>query len=392
MKISLTSLTWAAIGRFVVVALFFDALAPLLPAMANSNQLSTQQFQLLLGVCYIAFSLSQLASVPIIAMLGVYRPAALSCILLGIAGLTLCAANDAVLFSMAFLAMFAVNGIGANATRVALREANSDQGFKRILAWASGIVEVKQIAMPALVGIVAATFGWRWALVMLVLPVLMIGLWLSLAQRGQRTDTTAKVAQASNWRNIMMTPAFFMPTLSAASFQVSFAPAAARLPFFLSDTTGFDPVSAGLTLSCASGLVAAGMFLSGCLAPRRSSRNLIGIGIMVVFAGLSCMLAGTYFGTPYAIAGLILVQAAFGFIIIPCSADAIDATPSERVKASALFGFIQPIVGGLAVALAGRIPGTEVFISATMTFTSLCLLVFLLGCHVRMSRRFQPST
>lgn len=175
------SLMWAIMARFVAVALFFDALVPLFPSMVASYRLTDQQFQMLLGACYFAFAGAQLVSVPVISRLGLYRSVSVSCLGVGIAALCLCLADSAMLFATAFVLMFACNSIGSNATRVALRDASSEHGFKRLIAWLGSVVEIQQIAMPFLAGVMIATLGWRFALMALVAPVMVAGMWLGYA-------------------------------------------------------------------------------------------------------------------------------------------------------------------------------------------------------------------
>lgn len=363
--------------RFVVVALFFDALAPLLPYMADGNAISVQQFQTLLGACYLVFALSQLASASIIAVLGVYRAIALSSLSMSGVGLVMCLAEDAMVFSSMFLTLFACNGVGANATRVALRTASSEAGFKRLLAWITGAVEIKQMAMPVVVAAITAAFGWRWALAALVLPVLLVGGWMQLMPR--QWPAAQANAVTSGWIKIASTRTFLMPTLIAAAFEIGFSPVSARLPFILSTELALSPLMTGLVLSCSSAAVAAGLLISGYLATSRSSRSLINLGLLLLCTGLCCTVAGTQFGWHYAVSGMIVMQTACGFIVIPCAADAINTVEVDRVRASALFGFVQPVVCGLAVAFAALIPDSGTVVALLMMALSFCLMVLLLA-------------
>ena len=343
--------------RFIVVALFFDALAPLLPTMALDNDISTRQFQFLLGACYVVFALSQLASA-CIATIGAYRAIAASSLLMSIAGFFMALADDALWFSSMFFTLFACNGIGASATRVALRAASTEAGFKRLLAWVTGAVEIKQIAMPLLVGAVAAGFGWRWALVALMLPVFAVALWMQLGYR--QWHIVEHPVPTSGWCKIAASPAFFMPTLIAAAFEIGFSPVSAQLPFILSTDAGLDALMTGLLLSC-------------------SSRRLMKLGLLLMCVGLLCMLVGRYAELVYAITGMIAMQAALGFIVIPCAADAINTRHEDKAQASALFGFLQPVVCGVALALAAMMPASGVLLAIAMTLLSVCLIGLLLA-------------
>lgn len=378
MKIHSKSLMWATMARFVVVALFFDTLVPLFPSMVASYHLTDQQFQMVLGACYFAFAGAQLVSVPVISRLGLYRSVSMSCLGVGIAALCLCLADDAMLFATVFVLMFACNSIGSNATRVALRDASSEHGFKRLTAWLGSVVEIQQIAMPFLAGVMIATLGWRYALMALVAPVMAAGMWIGYARKGRETALSRNDDDASGWKKIASMPAFLIPTLLAVCFELAFMPISVRLPFVLSEEAGLEPFMMGLALSAASVAVAAGLLISGWLAPHRSSRVLVQCGAGMVAAGLACMLVGRSEDLIYAIVGMVIVQAAFGFIIIPCSADAMDACPSHRTRAAALFGFIQPVAGGAAMLATGAMEALNSSIAMVMTAVSFCLLSLLL--------------
>lgn len=384
------NLVWAAIARFVTVALFFDATAPLFPQMAASHQLSSGTFQTLLGVCYVTFAVVQLASAPVIEKIGLYRSSAFSCVYLGVASALLCSTRSPELFAAFFLSMFAVNSIGANATRVALREATSDAGYKRLFAWATGGIEIKQIVMPVIAGTIASAFGWRWALMALVVPVVIAGIWIEIADQGRQAKPDCAVSNntgLSSWKTIVMMPAFLVPTLIAAAFQIAFSPLSARLPFILANEALLEPAMVGLVLSGASGLVATGLFLCGHLVSRWPSARLLSLGVGIMAGGLLLTILSNALGISYAIGGVILVQGALGFIVVPCSGDALSASETQRVKASALFGFIQAIVAGLSVTLAGVVGLPNVGGSITLTALSLGLILTIGMIAIRRRRQ-----
>lgn len=338
----------------MAVALFFDALAPLLPLMAQSHGLSDAVFQVLLGCSFASFALAQLACVPIISAIGLYRAAGLSCLALGLCAGVVSMAPNGVVFAAAFLAMFLVNSVGSNATRVALRNAAGEMAFKRLLAWASSAVELKQIAMPFITGVIAAAIGWRWTLLAIVAPAVLAGVWIEVERAMRSDDRDARLADRSAWRRLLREPQFLRPTLAAGGFQIAFAPIAARLPFMLADQSD-AALSVGLVLSLSSAAVAAGLALTGWLAARVSSPSLIKTGMAIMALGGVVAITGSFHGLPWTITGVIVVQSAFGFVMVTASADALNVEERQRTAAAALFGFVQPVIGGVAVALTGML-------------------------------------
>ena len=92
-------------------------------------------------------------------------------------------------------------------------------------------------------------------------------------------------------------------------------------------------------------------------------------------AGFLLIATSLYLNIYYAVAGILLVQGALGFIVVPCSEDALSAFENRRATASALFGFVQSVVGGLSVAVAGGVGASNVGVSAALTIISLCLII-----------------
>ncbi len=385
------NLVWGAVARFMLVALFFDALAPLFPQIAASYDISPDQFQSIVGAAYIAFALSQLASVKVINRFGLYGTAAMSCIYLGIASVLICLFREPVVFALLFVSMFIVNSFGSNATRVALREATSDDGFRRLFAWASGAVEIKQIAMPLLAGAVAAAYGWRPALLILVTPVVLAGLFIAFASRDGSRPKSRPVVESgfSRWAAIVTMPSFLAPTLIAAAFQIAFGPLSARLPFVLGEASSLDSLTIGLVLSVASAAVALGFFVSAHLSPRISSTSMVLIGVALMIVGTATMTAGSAVGSGTTITGIVVVQSSLGFIMTACSGDALSASDRYRTSASALFGFLQPTVGGASVILAGTLPfsnaGTLIAL-CSISVTSILAVQLLIGPAARSVR------
>lgn len=96
--------------------------------------------------------------------------------------------NATHMFVLIFVSVFAVNSIGSNATRVALRQATSHRRFKRIFAWASGGVQITQMFMPFVTGVLIAFWGWRWAVIVLAIPVVIAGVWIELAGKASSPE------------------------------------------------------------------------------------------------------------------------------------------------------------------------------------------------------------
>ncbi|MBE1236042.1 MFS transporter [Phaeovibrio sulfidiphilus] len=369
----------ATVARFVVVALFFDSLAPLFPVIARDHALSDAAFQALLGACFLVFALAQLLSVPVIRRIGLHHAAGLSCLYLGAAAAVICTSGHPAVFAVLFVSLFGVNSIGSNATRVALRNVTSDEGFRRLFAWASSFVELMQTATPVLAGAIAAAFGWRWAVVALVAPVVLAGAvieWSTVRHRSPHPNPQTAGAYGG-WRTVLSRRTFLIPTLMAAALQISFAPLLARLPFLAANDLGLGPFGVGVVLCLDSVVVALGLLVCGLLAKRLATRAKALIGCAILLGGVVLMVSSLWTTPWFGVAGILLATAAFGFIYIPCASEALNGPETERVTASALFGFLQPVVAGISVGLGSLLPLSLLTGGALMTALALVLTTLL---------------
>lgn len=342
--------------------------------MADSMAIAASSFQALLGASFLLFAFGQFLSVPAISCFGLYRTAGISSLYLIVAVFILAATSSSYAFAFVFLSMFVMNSIGSNATRVALRNIAGDEGFRRTYAYATSAVEIVQIAMPLVAGLIAARYGWQTALIALVAPVTMAGvlmIWLPSAE--QNIHQTA--AFWSDWKIVLTLPSFLKPFAIAAAFQVAIGPLNVQLPFILTDIAGLSTLQAGLALSLSSVAIACGFLVAGWLAARTSSSVMLIMALLLTTAGWACMLISFTTGVYALVAGILIVQLAYGPIMVPCSGDAMNVPENLRAIASAIFGFTQPVVGGLSVLTVG-ITGVSAT-SASITVTGIAGLALL---------------
>lgn len=330
--------------------------------MAESNGFSSGAFQDIIGVCFVTFAVFQLISVPVISLIGLRRSSSLSCICIGVACILLCMTNATHMFVLIFVSVFAVNSIGSNATRVALRQATSHRRFKRIFAWASGGVQITQMFMPFVTGVLIAFWGWRWAVIVLAIPVVIAGVWIELAGKASSPDfaTDSGNMKITGWKQLATRPGFIFPVLTVAFFQVAFSPVSAKLPFLLYGEAGLSAEMVGLALSASHVMLALSCFSSGYLVSYWSSIRLAATGVVILAAGLLLMILGRFGNIYHAIIGIMLVNAAYGFIVVPFSSDAMSAFGEHRAKASGFLGFMQPVTGGCAVLMAATLGTSDI--------------------------------
>lgn len=347
------TIIWAIVARFAVVALFFDGIGPLFPNIAHAFSLTDYAFQQIIGVSFIVFAIFQLLSVYVIASLGLYRCILWSTSLLVLTVILLSVVRQPYFFAIVFIAMFAVNSIGSNATRIALRNFTSANEFKRYFAWAQMIIQGKQIIMPVIASLIATVYGWHYALLALGLPIVLVSIWLGSVDRKYVAEPSGQqlIAPLKDIRALLQTRFFVIPISLLISFHAVFAYTTTWFAFVLSHYFDFSITSIGWLLSLASAVMALGFGFAGWLSQYWSNNELLKLSIGLMLLAVSSLL---FFTEIYMwVIGVLSLELAYAFVVLPCTAWVMDMHLDYRVSASAVLGFIAPIAGGLAVLLMG---------------------------------------
>lgn len=380
-------LLWATVTRLVAVALFFDGLSPLFPLMAKSTGIDSAQFQTAIGASFVLFSIGQIISVPIISKYGTTTPTGLSCLLVSFFAVIICFSEYKYIFLPVVLLMFLANSIGSAATRVALRNFNSNLSYQRIIAFSTSLAQIKSIFIPIVIMLLAAKFGWNTALMFIVAPVFCTGIWIMMLHykaRDIRLELTSDQTK-TRWFIIKNKP-FIVTTMIAACFNIMYGPIATRLPFALNESGFFNELQVGALISTSAAIVATSLAAVGTLSGKISNRLIIYIGCGFIYTGTSLSLLSLIHGEFYfLIAGIFMIDFAFGFIVVPCSADALNVPANDRAAASAIFGSVQPLISGASIFVSN-------FMNIDVHQLSVGLSFVIASCIVLMANSKKLST
>ncbi|MEG9884670.1 MAG: hypothetical protein V6Z86_08695 [Hyphomicrobiales bacterium] len=116
----------------------------------------------------------------------------------------------------------------------------------------------------------------------------------------------------------------------------------------------------GLALSASHAMLALSCFSSGYLVSYWSSIRSAATGTIILAMGLFLMVSGRFANIHLAIIGIMLVNAAYGFIVVLFFGDAMSAFGEHRVRTSGFLGFMQPVTGGCAVLTAATLGTSDV--------------------------------
>lgn len=355
----LLSITWAMIARFAVIALFFDGLGPLLPELSISFGATDRQFQKIIALALIVFAVFQLVSAAVIAHLGLYQSIIASSLALVIATVLLCLLENAWLMIGLFIALFAINSIGASATRIALRDLTSHHQFKKIFSRANALTQVLQIFTPGIAGGLAALYGWRWAILGMVLPIAVVNVWLHMSNPSQLESFNLPRSHLTlaNARSLLQIRPVLVALLTHCLFYLCFAYTLNWLPFILAHQMTLPTEIVGSLISLFYAASAAGFMLSGYLAGRLKDKKIcaIGLTLMVTTITLLMLTQGldpmSQAATLAWLVGILLLELAYGFIVLPNTAIVMNVHPTHRPVASALLGFSAALSAGATMFL-----------------------------------------
>gem|GEM_PF-3279413 len=284
-----------------------------------------------------------------------------------------------ILFIM-FISIFLVNSVGSNATRIELRNITNNTFFRRVFANTTSFVQFGHILMPFLSGMIAYNYGWEYALLALVGPVGIVGLfYFRVAEKKYHKQNSYTMPNMDSFADTVKNREIILPLFITIFYQISFGPITARLPFLVGADVNAGSNTVGLVISISSGALALSFLASGYLSKKINDHRIITIGLVILSIGLSLICLGYLQGNHWpTVSGFIVFQASCGFITTPCLGLVMDITEKYRAIASTLFGLSQPLSGGLSVTIFGILgfDNTVTALLCGLISISLIVIVF----------------
>jgi DHA1 family bicyclomycin/chloramphenicol resistance-like MFS transporter len=358
-----------------------DLYLPALPALTEGFSAQVREAQLTLTTLLLAFGMSQLVWGPLSDRFG-RRPI----LLWGLGAYTLASVGCALAPSMALLigwrtAQGAAMGAAVMCARAIVRDLYTPESGARLMSQGlTGLGVIACLCAP-LGGLLADTFGWRYALTALaVFGAASLALVASrFHETVPRTNPQALNPRVllATWRSIVRHPTFLTySALTTASYAGLFTFLASS-PFVFIKLLGLSRTQYGLLMLSVSLAFIAGTFICRRLLPRIGVRRSLAVAAVFTLSG------GTLVGV-LALAGLHngwAIMLPFYLFMLghgvhqPCGqSGSVGPFPLSAGAASALNGFFMMLAAFIVGGWVGtRLDGTAAALTNGVWFWSVCI-------------------
>lgn len=353
-----------------------DMYLPAFPEIAAALHTSTARISLSISSYFAGMAAGQLFYGPLLDRFGRKLPlyAGLS---LFIAASLLCLGSRSVEWLIAMRFVQALGGCAAQVAAMAMvRDFFPAHETAKIISLLILILSVSPLLAPSFGGFVAVHLGWQWVFIVLsAFAVLMLAVCGWLLPQGHKPDPTVSLRLTpilGNYAIVMKEPQFITYALSGAFAFSGLLVYVASSPIIFMEVfhvsaQQFSAIFAGL----ATGFIGSNQ-VNVLLLRKFSSEQIFRATLLVECPVALLLLAGTafgWFGLPATLLLLFISLSSLG-LAYP-NAAALAMVPFDRNigSASAMLGFLQIGVSGLASASVG------IFNSHTMMPVALILAV-----------------
>jgi len=356
---------------------------PSMPAIAGYFNASPSTVQLTLVVYMWAFAFAQLFYGPLSDRIG-----RVPAMMMGF-GIYILASIWAALATSVDMLILArgVQAFGACAgpviSRAVLRDAFERERGAQLMTYVGMAMIVAPTFAPLIGGYLQATFGWQSIFVFLTLlgVVMAAWTWFGLAE----TNVHRQVMRGSPMLDmlrafpaVMRSRAFVLLTLQTGFGASALFTYTAGVPFFLIQTLGYEPDTAGMLMVIPIVFNFIGSAVAGRLTPRLGTDRMVLFGTVVLLIGTALLLVLALLRVTEAWA--VLMPAALAYFGLAnsfpnASQGAISPFARRAGTASGVNGFMTMVMAATAVFVAGQMQdGSALPMAAVMAFCSVAAL------------------
>ena len=345
---------------------------PALPAVREHFGASVAEVQATFSVSLVMFAFGILAWGPISDRYG-RRAAVIGGLVIMIAGavVSLVSRNLAWLIAGRALQAFGT-ATGIVTARAIVSDLYPVDRMVRVLASLTMVAVLGNALAPVLGGLITTSLGWRAIFAVLVLAAVAVGLavWRGLPETrppGARPPRAREMAGTA-W-NLVRMPLFAGCVLQSAVIYASFLVFISLAPYVMVAALGRSPTDFGFYYL----FIAVGYFLGNWSVKRFMSRHdlhwMVVIGVLLSAAGAVAALVFVALGLTHPLWIFVpigVLSYGQGLALPNVTATAVSLAPQHAGVASSTIGFLQQIIGAVAVQWMGHFP----------TDTALPVLVF----------------
>jgi DHA1 family bicyclomycin/chloramphenicol resistance-like MFS transporter len=249
----------------------------------------------------------------------------------------------------------------------------------RVLASLTMVAVLGNALAPVAGGLIAAAFGWRAIFAVLVLATLAVGVaaWRGLPETrspGARPPRAREMAGTA-WSLVRM-PMFAGCVLQSAVVYATFLVFISLAPYVMVAALGRPPTEFGFYYL----FIAVGYFLGNWSVRRFMSRHdlhwMVVVGVLLSAAGAVAALACAALGLTHPLWIFVpigVLSYGQGLALPSVTATAVSLAPQHAGVASSTIGFLQQIIGAVAVQWMSHFP-TDTALPVLVFCAVVCLL------------------
>jgi DHA1 family bicyclomycin/chloramphenicol resistance-like MFS transporter len=242
----------------------------------------------------------------------------------------------------------------------------------RVLASLTMVAVLGNALAPVLGGLITTSLGWRAIFAVLVLAAVAVGVavWRGLPETrppGARPPRAREMARTA--RNLLRMPLFAGCVLQSAVIYASFLVFISLAPYVMVAALGRSPTDFGVYYL----FIAVGYFLGNWSVKRFMAHHdlhwMVVVGVLLSAAGAVAALVFVALGLTHPLWIFVpigVLSYGQGLALPNVTATAVSLAPQHAGVASSTIGFLQQIIGAVAVQWMGNFP----------TDTALPVLVF----------------
>lgn len=359
--VALTSGVVATVVFLTAIApLATDMYVPAFPAVARDLLGSATEVQLTLTTFFVGMALGQLIGGPVSDQRGRRRPLLAAIVIMTVASIV-CAMTPTIGIMMAarFVQGFA-GGWAMVIGRAIIVDLTSGARLVRVLNVIAGVGGVAPIVGPLIGAAILQVSGWRvsfWVVaglgVVMAVCVLMVVPETLPPERRHGGGFAVFVSAA---REVLRERRYVGYLVVSGSAMGALFAYVATSAFVLQSMNGLSPLAYSADFAANAAAMTVAALVSARLAGRVATRKIILFGqVMSLSAGVAMLVGAIWFGTPLvlALACFLVLMAAQGLIGPNGGALASAEVPDHPGTGSAILGFVQWVVAGIAAPIAG---------------------------------------
>lgn len=343
-----------------IAPLATDMYVPAFPRVAGDLSATATQVQLTLTTFFVGMALGQLIGGPVSDQRGRRRPLIAALVLMTLASVGCALAPSTGVMMVARLAQGFSGGWAMVIGRAVIVDLATGARLVRVLNVIAGVGGVAPIVGPLIGAVILQLTHWRvsfWVVAALGLAMtiaVLVAVPESLPPH--RRHGGGGKAFAAAGRQVLANRRYLGYLLVSGSAMGALFAYVATSAFVLQSMNGLSPIAYSVDFAAnAAGMTVAAL-VAARLAGRVATRKVILVGQLATLAAGAAMLTGAlWFDTPLPVAvgcfGVLMT--AQGLIVTNGGALASAEVPEHPGTGSALLGFSQWVVAGIAAPIAG---------------------------------------